>query len=61
MFKWENLHILLHTIADDNLICEDMNTKSLRNVCEYSDGRKVLLKHTIKMQMDNFYIFIVYV
>lgn len=59
MFKWGNLHIL-QTIADDTLICEDLNTKSLRNVCEYSDGRKVLLKQTIKMKMDNCYIFIVY-
>ena len=41
-------------------MCEDMNTKSLRNVCEYSDGRKVLLKDAIKMKMDNSYIFIVY-
>jgi hypothetical protein len=60
VFKWGNVHILLHTIADDTLICEDMNTKSLRNVCEYPDGRKVLLKQTIKMKMDNCYIFIEY-
>lgn len=60
MFKCGNLHKVLHTIADDTLMCEDMNTKSLRNVCEYSDGRKVLLKDAIKMKMDNSYIFIVY-
>ena len=33
-----------------------MNTKSLRNVCENNDGRKVLLKHTIKVKMGNCYI-----
>ena len=56
MFKWGNLPILLHIISDVTLICEDMNTKSLRNVCENNDGRKVLLKHTIKVKMGNCYI-----
>jgi hypothetical protein len=59
VFKWGNLYILYNKIADVTLICKDMNTNSLRYECEYSDGRKVLLKHIIKMKMGNFYIYVV--
>lgn len=37
-----------------------MNTKSLRNLCEYPDGRKVPLKYQIRVTLGNWHIVTVY-
>jgi len=48
VFKWGNLHTLLHTIADDTLMCKDMNTKSLRNVVNPLMEGKLYLNTQLK-------------